>query len=263
MSKSIYSKGFIYEGVDDNLLPNEKRDHSKYWGRENSTDCDGFDRDAFERDIERHLQSLPYFPVLNSHNFKEGEDVTGKYELQYQWVLGFDTPNAKWVKCSEAEYKLPLFNTNDKRRIVAIAINQSPTTIEEVIDKNIALFKGLQVKARHELDGGAILRGEQSVIDNLQAKGFSVPPPAHTQQGEISAMQAAVLEFDNQDPNEPYTAQQVTDYLSSLLAKEREQHRSTWNKGVEWGDANCEFGGETSLPKFDAYFTTHYSNTKQ
>lgn len=24
-----------------------------------------------------------------------------------------------------------------------------------------------------------------------------------------------------------------------------------WKQGVKWGDANCEFGGETSLPKFD------------
>lgn len=26
-----------------------------------------------------------------------------------------------------------------------------------------------------------------------------------------------------------------------------------WNAGVKWGDANCEFGGETSLPKFDEW----------
>lgn len=24
-----------------------------------------------------------------------------------------------------------------------------------------------------------------------------------------------------------------------------------WDEGVKWGDANCEFGGETLLPKFE------------
>ncbi len=32
--------------------------------------------------------------------------------------------------------------------------------------------------------------------------------------------------------------------------------RKAWNKGVEWGDANCEFGGETLLPKFEQWITS-------
>jgi hypothetical protein len=33
--------------------------------------------------------------------------------------------------------------------------------------------------------------------------------------------------------------------------------QEAWNKGVEWGDANCEFGGETRLPKFSEWISKY------
>ncbi len=42
---------------------------------------------------------------------------------------------------------------------------------------------------------------------------------------------------------------------TNFIQKEREQHKQTWDKGVEWGEANCEFEGETRLPKFDEYYS--------
>ena len=47
-------------------------------------------------------------------------------------------------------------------------------------------------------------------------------------------------------------------YFEQAIAMEREQHRQTWGKGVEFGEANCEFIGETRLPKFEQYYTQNF-----
>lgn len=44
-----------------------------------------------------------------------------------------------------------------------------------------------------------------------------------------------------------------------LLPKEREQHEKIWDKGVEWGDANCSFEGETRLPRFNEYYAKTFN----
>lgn len=72
-------------------------------------------------DFDNYLATLTSYPVHGSHNFKDGEDVTGRYELQYQWLLGFQTPNPKWSKCTKSEYYFHVMDERDGRRIVAIA----------------------------------------------------------------------------------------------------------------------------------------------
>jgi len=85
--RDIYFEGRIYVGCEK-ICPDEKRDFNNYWGRENSTDCDGFDREQFNHDVKQfyaYLSTLTNYPVQGSHSFKDGEDVTGKYSLMEHW----------------------------------------------------------------------------------------------------------------------------------------------------------------------------------
>lgn len=121
MNKNIYSNGFIYEGVEmkepqyDEFEPEE--------GQRNYNQGDSYDL-AF-RHYRSYLKSLSHFPVLNSHNFTEGEDVTGRYELQYQEKMFSN--GGYWRKTSKENYGIL---TDKFRRIVAIPLPQpeSPTT---------------------------------------------------------------------------------------------------------------------------------------
>lgn len=103
MSKSIYSKGFIYERA----------------------------RNRYHLDIEHLKHELTKLPVLNSHNFKEGEDVTGKYEKNHQQLML--TGKNNWQDCDKDLYDV----LNEKfRRIVAIALNQSVQEVEIKLDRS-------------------------------------------------------------------------------------------------------------------------------
>jgi len=54
------------------------------------------------------------YPVQGSHSFKDGEDVTGRYELQYQYLIG-----ETWIPVVPMMYDA----MNEPKRIVAL-----PTT---------------------------------------------------------------------------------------------------------------------------------------
>jgi hypothetical protein len=109
----IYFENRIYVGCTK-VLPEEKRDHAQYWGRENSTDCDGFDRDQFNYDVELFKKHTTSYDCPAPHPFTDGQDVTGLYKLVYQYLhMG-----KEWKDCGEA-----FFNSIEhSKRIIALPV---------------------------------------------------------------------------------------------------------------------------------------------
>lgn len=76
-------------------------------------------------------QSLTNYSVIGTHNFKDGEDVTGRYELQYQE----HTHSDEYKFISKELYDLTV---EDFTRIVAVPL---PTDKLEL--KNIKTYDGM------------------------------------------------------------------------------------------------------------------------
>lgn len=73
-----------------------------------------------------------------------------------------------------------------------------------------------------------------------------------------TAMQTLVEEFDNQDPNRKYTAQEVVNYAVELLEKEKQQiidaHFQGMNDGLDFDQSDEKFGKQ--------YYNQTYNTTQ-
>lgn len=87
-------------------------------------------------DISKRVAS---YSIVGPHNFKDGQDVTGLYELQYQWQTDFKGRGKKWEDCTPAVYSMAHVAL---RRIVAIPTQ--PSTVSKEV--------GVQEKARELVD---------------------------------------------------------------------------------------------------------------
>lgn len=198
MSKSIYSKGFIYEGVDDAVAAWNST--SYYSGK---------------------------FSVLNSHNFKEGEDVTGKYRKQHQEKTGHGD---FWRDIDEEYYNLPFGNDT---RIVALLLNVS---VQELAKE---WWESLHTDIKSHYENPTPDKIEKWYL-------LEYPSPAPTQQGEISAMRELIEEMDKirkglkiagqwKESDAEYLYKVVHEKATSLLAKEREQRDAEYRAGLAKG----------------------------
>jgi len=118
MSKSIYYNGKIYENVE-NIKPT----------------INPYPQDTWDN-LFHNISGIPI--IHGTHNFKDGEDVTGRYELKYQYK-GFHD----WITCDKDNYDI---SAEPRRRIIAVPLPLSTEpavktkTPEEMLRKHLGKY---------------------------------------------------------------------------------------------------------------------------
>jgi len=126
----IFFNGKIYTGITEKFAPNFK-DWNTY-----------FD-----------VYGTEFIPVIGTHSFKDGQDVTGLYEIQFQKrIVNYSNDGAfEWVHCLSTEYD----STKAERRIIAI-----PSTPPDELDREAKLIKFIENElliCEHEILNSAFL----------------------------------------------------------------------------------------------------------
>lgn len=91
---------------------------NKIYKDANKTDWD-FAKAIGEPSIYIVLANLVSYPITKPHQFQSGEDVSGRYELGYQWQTDFKGKGKRWEDCTQAVYSMAHVGL---RRIVAIPL---------------------------------------------------------------------------------------------------------------------------------------------
>jgi len=117
----IFFDGRIYIGVTPASFG--RADH---W----NTESEAEHNEAYEAYLQ-HIQSFTSYTVQSPHPFTDRMNVTGLYELQYQYIIHYNDTDNEWKPCSEQWYNLPILNENgNNRRIIAIP-TEPPTPVNK------------------------------------------------------------------------------------------------------------------------------------
>lgn len=74
---------------------------------------------------EEKIKGLTSYPVIGTHSFKDGQDVTGLYKFKHQW---YSAVQELWGNCTETEY-------NCVAQDIAKRIVATPLTPPDELDR--------------------------------------------------------------------------------------------------------------------------------
>jgi len=152
--KAIYYNGMIYD-ITDLYVPRPP-----------------YNNEEISELFKRYLSKIPdnnSYAVIGTHTFKDGEDVTGRYEVRYEIL---ETGGRVWWDVSQHDYNV----TTNHRRIVAIPVPPSQVSGKSAHDIEQWYHNWMESKGKS---------GEVATINEIDMlKDFAASQPRPTTQVE-------------------------------------------------------------------------------